>query len=64
MLMESAGLTVASLKRVRVGGFRLPKDLSIGEFRLLKTHEVRRVGDKGFQQNPQPSNQKQPALIV
>ena len=40
------------LVQVRVGGYRLPKDLGIGQFRELKSHEVRRVTDKGAQLNP------------
>ena len=51
-LMENAALEVSSLKRVRIGGFRLPKDLSIGEFQELKSHHVKRVIDRGAQDNP------------
>ena len=38
--------------QVRVGGYRLPKDLGIGQFRELKPHEVRRVTDKAAQADP------------
>ena len=38
--------------QVRIGGYRLPADLGIGQFRELKVHEVRRVLDKGAQANP------------
>jgi 16S rRNA U516 pseudouridylate synthase RsuA-like enzyme len=33
VLCEAAGLEVLSLKRVRIGGFRLPADLQIGAYR-------------------------------
>ena len=42
-LAEAAGLSVTALKRVRVGGLRLPRDLSIGEYRSLSPHEIRRA---------------------
>lgn len=48
-LLANVGLEVTFLKRVRVGGFRLPKDLSLGGTRPLKPNEVRRVLDKGAQ---------------
>ncbi|KAL0042624.1 hypothetical protein WJX79_005702 [Trebouxia sp. C0005] len=51
-LVSSVGLEVTYLKRVRIGGYRLPTDLGIGQFRELKVHEVRRVLDKGAQANP------------
>lgn len=38
--------------QVRVGGYRLPKELGIGQFQELKPHEVRRVIDTGAQSNP------------
>ncbi|KAK9846553.1 hypothetical protein WJX81_006483 [Elliptochloris bilobata] len=50
-LVAAAGLDVASLKRVRVGGYRLPRDLGVGQVRELKPHEVRRVLDLGAQNN-------------
>ena len=43
---------VAFAMQVRVGGYRLPKDLGIGQFAELKPHEIRRVTDKGAQSNP------------
>ncbi|KAK9819972.1 hypothetical protein WJX72_004674 [[Myrmecia] bisecta] len=52
VLVSNAGLEVTALKRVRIGGFRLPRDLGIGQFRELKPHEMMRVMDKGAQNNP------------
>lgn len=53
VLMENAGMTVNGLKRVRIGGFRLPRDLSIGEFRELKPYVAKRVIDRSVEMNPQ-----------
>lgn len=41
------------MKRVRIGGFRLPSDLAIGEFRELKSYAIRRVTDRSVELNPQ-----------
>lgn len=49
--MENAGMVVNGLKRVRIGGFRLPSDLSIGEFRELKPYIAKRVVDKSVEMN-------------
>lgn len=46
------GQVVYTYVQVRIGGYRLPTDLGIGQFRELKVHEVRRVLDKGAQANP------------
>lgn len=46
-LVEHAGLEVRTLRRVRIGGYRLPRDLAFGRFVELKPHEVRRVLDLG-----------------
>ena len=35
MLVATAGLELLSLKRVRIGGFRLPKDLGFGGYRWV-----------------------------
>eukprot|EP00884_Botryococcus_braunii_P000019 jgi/Botrbrau1/10017/Bobra.0012s0104.1 len=51
-LVANAGLDVVYLKRVRIGGFLLPKDLSLGQVRLLKKVEVAKVTDRGAQSNP------------
>ena len=32
ILVSSVGLEVLSLKRVRIGGFRVPKDLGLGGY--------------------------------
>lgn len=50
MLVSTAGLEVKSLKRVRIGGYRLPRDLGLGSYRELKAHEVRRAANKGAQE--------------
>lgn len=50
-LIESVGLECLQLKRVRIGALELPSDLSSGEFRLLKPHEVKRVTDRGAETN-------------
>ena len=41
--MEHAGLEVRVLRRVRVGGYRLPRSLAFGQLAELRPHEVRRV---------------------
>lgn len=46
-LCEAAGLQVKTLRRVRIGGFRLPRDLAFGQFVELRPWEVRRVLDLG-----------------
>ncbi|KAL3132009.1 hypothetical protein ABBQ32_008629 [Trebouxia sp. C0010 RCD-2024] len=51
-LVSHVGLEVVYLKRVRVGGYCIPKDLGIGQFVELKPHEVRRVTNMGAQSNP------------
>ena len=48
-LLANVGLTVTFLKRVRIGGYRMPKDLALGSTAALKPNEVRRVLDKGAQ---------------
>ena len=50
-LVANAGQTVDALKRVRIGGYRLPRSLGIGAFEALKPNEVRRISDIGAQQN-------------
>lgn len=46
-LVEHAGLEVKSLRRTRIGGYRLPRDLPFGQFVELRPNEVRRVLDLG-----------------
>ncbi|CAG9461812.1 unnamed protein product [Pedinophyceae sp. YPF-701] len=48
-LVAYAGLEVRGLKRIRVGGFKLPADLGLGGYRQLRPHEVRRVTNLGSQ---------------
>lgn len=48
-LAANAGLEVQYLKRVRIGGYRLNRDLGIGEVKLLKPWELRSVTDKSQQ---------------
>lgn len=50
-LVAAAGLEVVTLKRVRIGGYRLPRELGLGQIVSLKPHEVRRILDKGAQAN-------------
>lgn len=53
VLIEKVGLTVTGLKRVRIGGYRLPNDLGIGEYRELKNQGMKRVTDKSVELNPE-----------
>uniref|UniRef100_A0A2C9VY59 RNA-binding S4 domain-containing protein n=2 Tax=Manihot esculenta TaxID=3983 RepID=A0A2C9VY59_MANES len=46
-LVKNAGLEVYSLKRVRVGGYRLPSDLGIGKHVELKQNDLKAMGWKG-----------------
>ncbi|EFN55320.1 hypothetical protein CHLNCDRAFT_23425 [Chlorella variabilis] len=46
-LVEHAGLEVRTLRRVRIGGYRMPRDLAFGQFVELRPHEVRRVLNVG-----------------
>ncbi|KAG2326413.1 hypothetical protein Bca4012_035378 [Brassica carinata] len=45
-LVKNAGLEVYSLKRVRIGGFRLPSDLGLGKHVELKQSELKAMGWK------------------
>ncbi|KFK36810.1 hypothetical protein AALP_AA4G174300 [Arabis alpina] len=45
-LVKHAGLEVYSLKRVRIGGFRLPSDLGLGKHVELKQSELKALGWK------------------
>ena len=42
-IVEAAGLEVKVLRRIRVGGYRIPRDLAFGKYVELKPHEVRRI---------------------
>ena len=46
-LVEAAGLEVKTLRRVRIGGYRLPRGTAFGQFVELRPQEVRRVLDRG-----------------
>ncbi|CAN8287210.1 unnamed protein product [Cochlearia groenlandica] len=45
-IVKHAGLEVHSLKRVRIGGFRLPSDLGLGNHAELKQGELKALGWK------------------
>lgn len=51
LLVANAGLQVEALKRVRIGGYRLPRELGIGQHVPLRAHELRRIVDRGAQDN-------------
>lgn len=46
-LFAAAGLTVTYLKRTRIGGFRLPRELGVGQAAALEPTELRRTLDRG-----------------
>ncbi|KAH7617288.1 putative ribosomal large subunit pseudouridine synthase SVR1, chloroplastic [Nannochloris sp. 'desiccata'] len=50
-LAEAAGMEVRQLRRIRVGGYRLPRGLQFGQFVELRPWEIRRVLDKGADRN-------------
>ncbi|KEH43485.1 putative 23S rRNA pseudouridine(2605) synthase [Medicago truncatula] len=45
-LVKSAGLEIHSLKRVRIGGFRLPPDLGIGKYIELNPTNLKALGGR------------------
>ncbi|XP_022133495.1 putative ribosomal large subunit pseudouridine synthase SVR1, chloroplastic [Momordica charantia] len=45
-LVKAAGLEIYSLKRVRIGGFRLPSDLGLGSYTELKQSDLKAIGWK------------------
>lgn len=45
-LVKAAGLEIYSLKRVRIGGFRLPSDLGLGSYIELKQCDLKAIGWK------------------
>ena len=55
-LVANAGLGVEALKRVRIGGYRLPRSLGIGQHVALKPNEIRRIMDIGAQANNEAIN--------
>eukprot|EP01018_Ginkgo_biloba_P033584 Gb_12891 [translate_table: standard] len=48
-LIENAGLELYSLKRVRVGGFKLPQDLGLGKHQVLGEAHIKKL----FSKSPQ-----------
>ena len=50
-LASSAGVDCKKLKRVRVGGLRMPSELPLGKYMALKPHQVGYVLDKGLMYN-------------
>ena len=50
-IISNAGLEVIGLKRVRIGGYRMPRSLGFGQFVPLKQQEIRRICDRGAQYN-------------
>ena len=51
VLSANAGVDVKKLKRVRVGGLRMPSELPIGKYMTLKPHQVGYVLDRGLAMN-------------
>lgn len=47
-LLKNAGLEVFSLKRVRIGGFRLPSNLGLGKYVELKSSDLKVFGKKNL----------------
>ncbi|CAK7325417.1 unnamed protein product [Dovyalis caffra] len=45
-LVKNAGLEIHSLKRIRIGGFRLPSDLGLGKHVELKQTDLKTLGWK------------------
>ncbi|XP_068640407.1 putative ribosomal large subunit pseudouridine synthase SVR1, chloroplastic [Aristolochia californica] len=45
-LVKNAGLQLHSLKRVRIGGFRLPSDLGLGQYLELRPADIKSFGGK------------------
>jgi pseudouridine synthase len=50
-LAAAAGVGVKKLKRVRVGGLRMPGELPLGKYMTLKPHQVAYVLDRGLANN-------------
>ncbi|KAG2427628.1 hypothetical protein HXX76_012279 [Chlamydomonas incerta] len=49
-LVKAAGLNLLSLRRVRIGGFRLPRDLGLGGFKALTPADLAVVTDARAQE--------------
>ncbi|GLI63482.1 hypothetical protein VaNZ11_006459 [Volvox africanus] len=61
-LVKAAGLELVSLKRVRIGGFRLPRDLGVGGYRELKPSEIRAITDLAVQEAASASGETRQAI--
>lgn len=53
ILVENAGIKLKNLKRVRVGGFRMPRSLKVGQKMVLHSREKSMVLDKRLQSLPE-----------
>lgn len=42
-IIEAVGLTVTALKRVRIGSMRLPRELGLGQFKVLSEFEAKKI---------------------
>ena len=51
VLCSNAGVDVKNLKRTRIGGLRMPKELPLGKYVRLQPHQVAHVLDKGLARN-------------
>ena len=51
VISKEAGVDVKKLKRIRIGGLRMPSELPIGKYMTLKPHQVGYVLDKGLMNN-------------
>lgn len=51
-IVESAGLTVKNLKRVRIGPLRMPRKLPVGKFQVLTSVQVSRLLSEKVQASP------------
>jgi len=51
ILCANAGIDVKNLKRTRIGGLRMPKELPLGKYVRLQPHQVAHVLDKGLARN-------------
>ncbi|PNW86738.1 hypothetical protein CHLRE_02g095121v5 [Chlamydomonas reinhardtii] len=49
-LVKAAGMNLLSLRRVRIGGFRLPRDLGLGGFKALTPADLKLITDARAQE--------------
>ena len=57
MPVGASGVGVKKLKRIRIGGLRMPSELPIGKYLTLKPHQVGYVLDKGLMFNEKAGEQ-------